>query len=90
MKEDSDSITLVVEKKGSQGQPGQSTDNRIRLQLEGDACNGFADMVSKDKQIYVSKDGGSSFSQLTGLDTNSTKESGNPPSPSRSASEVSF
>ena len=70
----SDSITLVVEKKGSQGQPGQSTDNRIRLQLEGDACNGFADMVSKDIQIYVSKDGGSSFSQLTGLDTNSTKE----------------
>ena len=64
-----DSITLVVEKKGSQGQPGQSTDNRIRLQLEGDACNSFADMVSK-----VSKDGGSSFSQLTGLDTNSTKE----------------
>ena len=69
-----DFITLVVEKKGSQGQPGQSTDNRIRLQLEGDACNGFADMVSKDIQIYVSKDGGSSFSQLTGLDTNSTKE----------------
>ena len=69
-----DSITLVVEKKGSQGQPGQSTDNRIRLQLEGDACNSFADMVSKDVQIYVSKDGGSSFSQLTGLDTNSTKE----------------
>lgn len=69
-----DSITLVVEKKGSQGQPGQSTDNRIRLQLEEDACNGFADMVSKDIQIYVSKDGGSSFSQLTGLDTNSTKE----------------
>ena len=69
-----DSITLVVEKKGSQGQPGQSTDNRIRLQLEGDACNNFADMVSKDIQIYVSKDGGSSFSQLTGLDTNSTKE----------------
>ena len=69
-----ESITLVVEKKGSQGQPGQSTDNRIRLQLEGDACNGFADMVSKDIQIYVSKDGGSSFSQLTGLDTNSTKE----------------
>lgn len=69
-----DSITLVVEKKGSQGQPGQSTDNRIRLQLEGDACNSFADMVSKDKLIYVSKDGGSSFSQLTGLDTNSTKE----------------
>ena len=69
-----DSNTLVVEKKGSQGQPGQSTDNRIRLQLEGDACNGFADMVSKDIQIYVSKDGGSSFSQLTGLDTNSTKE----------------
>lgn len=68
-----DSITLVVEKKGSQGQPGQSTDNRIRLQLEGDACNSFADMVSKDIQIYVSKDGGSSFSQLTGLDTNSTK-----------------
>lgn len=31
-------------------------------------------MVSKDIQIYVSKDGGSSFSQLTGLDTNSTKE----------------
>ena len=70
----SDSITLVVEKKGSQGQPGQSIDNRIRLQLEGDACNSFADMVSKDIQIYVSKDGGSSFSQLTGLDTNSTKE----------------
>ena len=69
-----DSITLVVEKKGSQGQPGQSTDNRIRLQLEGDACNGFADMVSKDIQIYVSKDGDSSFSQLPGLDTNSTKE----------------
>ena len=69
-----DSITLVVEKKGSQGQPGQSTDNRIRLQLEGDACNSFADMVSKDIQIYVSKDGGSRFSQLTGLDTNSTKE----------------
>lgn len=69
-----DSITLVVEKKGSQGQPGQSTDNRIRLQLEGDACTSFADMVSKDIQIYVSKDGGSSFSQLTGLDTNSTKE----------------
>lgn len=69
-----DSITLVVEKKGSQGQPGQSTDNRIRLQLEGDACNSFADMVSKDIQIYVSRDGGSSFSQLTGLDTNSTKE----------------
>lgn len=69
-----DSITLVVEKKGSQGQPGQSTDNRIRLQLEGDACNSFADIVSKDIQIYVSKDGGSSFSQLTGLDTNSTKE----------------
>ena len=69
-----DSITLVVEKKGSQGQPGQSTDNRIRLQLEGDACNSFADMVSKNIQIYVSKDGGSSFSQLTGLDTNSTKE----------------
>ena len=69
-----DSITLVVEKKGSQGQPGQSTDNRIRLQLEGGACNSFADMVSKDIQIYVSKDGGSSFSPLTGLDTNSTKE----------------
>ena len=69
-----DSITLLVEKKGSLGQPGQSTDNRIRLQLEGDACNSFADMVSKDIQIYVSKDGGSSFSQLTGLDTNSTKE----------------
>ena len=69
-----DSITLVVEKKGSQGQPGQSTDNRIRLQLDGDACTSFADMVSKDIQIYVSKDGGSSFSQLTGLDTNSTKE----------------
>ena len=68
------SITLVVEKKGSQGQPGQSTDNRIRLQLEGDACNSFVDMVSKDIQIYISKDGGSSFSQLTGLDTNSTKE----------------
>lgn len=31
-------------------------------------------MVSKDIQIYVSKDGGSSFSQLIGLDTNSTKE----------------
>ena len=70
----SDSITLVVEKKGSQGQPGQPTDNRIRLQLDGDACTSFADMVSKDIQIYVSKDGGSSFSQLTGLDTNSTKE----------------
>ena len=69
-----DSITLVVEKKGSQGQPGQSTDNRIRLQLEGDACNSFADMFSKNIQIYVSKDGGSRFSQLTGLDTNSTKE----------------
>ena len=69
-----DSITLVVEKKGSQGQPGQSTDNRIRLQLDGDACTSFADMVSKNIQIYVSKDGGSSFSQLTGLDTNSTKE----------------
>ena len=69
-----DSITLVVEKKGSQGQPGQSTDNRIRLQLEGDACNSFADMDSKNMKIYVSKDGGSSFSQLTGLDTNSTKE----------------
>ena len=69
-----DSITLVVEKKGSQGQPGQPTDNRIRLQLDGDACTSFADMVSKDIQIYVSKDGGSSFSQLTGLDTNSTKE----------------
>ena len=69
-----DSITQKKKKKGSQGQPGQSTDNRIRLQLEGDACNSFADMVSKDIQIYVSKDGGSSFSQLTGLDTNSTKE----------------
>lgn len=69
-----DSITLVIEKKDSQGQPGQPTDNRIRLQLDGDACNSFADMVSKDIQIYVSKDGGSSFSQLTGLDTNSTKE----------------
>lgn len=69
-----DSITLVVEKKGSQGQPGQSTDNRIRLQLEGDACNSFADMVSKNIQIYVSKDGGSSFSPLTDLNTNSTKE----------------
>ena len=69
-----DSITLVVEKKGSQGQPGQSTDNRIRLQLEGDACNSFADMVSKNIQIYVSKDGGSSFSPLTDLKTNSTKE----------------
>ena len=44
--------------------------------MEGDACNSFADMVSKDIQIYVSKDGGSSFSQLTGLDTNSTKEYG--------------
>ena len=42
--------------------------------MEGDACNSFADMVSKDIQIYVSKDGGSSFSQLTGLDTNSIKE----------------
>lgn len=42
--------------------------------MEGDACNSFADMVSKDIQINVSKDGGSSFSQLTGLDTNSTKE----------------
>ena len=69
-----DSITLVVEKKGSQGQPGQSTDNRIRLQLEGDACNSFADMVSKNIQIYVSRDNGSSFSELTGLDTNSTNE----------------
>ena len=69
-----DSITLVVEKKGSQGQPGQSPDNRIRLQLEGDACNSFADMDSKNMKIYVSKDGGSSFSPLTGLDTNSTKE----------------
>lgn len=69
-----DSITLVVEKKGSQGQQGQSTDNRIRLQLEGDACTSFADMVSKNIQIYVSKDGGSSFSQLPGLDTKSTKE----------------
>lgn len=69
-----DSITLVVEKKGSQGQPGQSTDNRIRLQLEGDACNSFADMDSKNMKIYVSKDGGSSFSPLTGLGTNSTKE----------------
>lgn len=69
-----DSITLVVEKKGSQGQPGQPTDNKIRLQLDGDACTSFADMVSKNIQIYVSKDGGSSFSQLPGLDTNSTKE----------------
>lgn len=69
-----DSITLVVEKKGSQGQPGQSTDNRIRLQLEGDVCNSFADMDSKNMKIYVSKDGGSSFSPLTGLGTNSTKE----------------
>ena len=69
-----DSITLVVEKKGSQGQPGQLPDNRIRLQLEGDACNSFADMDSKNMKIYVSKDGGSSFSPLTGLDTNSTKE----------------
>lgn len=69
-----DSITLVVEKKGSQGQPRQSTDNRIRLQLEGDACNSFADMDSKNMKIYVSKDGGSSFSPLTGLGTNSTKE----------------
>ena len=69
-----DSITLVVEKKGSQGQPGQATDNRIRLQLDGDACNSFADMVSKNIQIYVSRDGGSSFSELTGLETNSTKE----------------
>ncbi len=69
-----DSITLVVEKKGSQGQPGQSTDNRIRLQLEGDACTSFADMLSKSIKIYVSKDDGSSFSELTGLDTNSTKE----------------
>lgn len=69
-----DSITLVVEKKGSQGQPGQSTDNRIRLQLDGDACNSFADMVSKNIQIYVSRDNGSSFSELTGLDTNSTNE----------------
>lgn len=69
-----DSITLVVEKKGSQGQPGQPPDNRIRLQLEGDACNSFADMDSKNMKIYVSKDGGSSFSPLTGLDTNSTKE----------------
>lgn len=69
-----DSITLVVEKKGSQGQPGQSTDNRIRLQLEGDACNSFADMDSKNMKIYVSKDNGSSFSPLTGLGTNSTRE----------------
>ena len=69
-----DSITLVVEKKGSQGQPGQPTDNRIRLQLEGDACNSFADMDSKNMKIYVSKDNGSSFSPLTGLGTNSTKE----------------
>lgn len=69
-----DSITLVVEKKGSQGQPGQSTDNRIRLQLEGDACTSFADMLSKSIKIYVRKDDGSSFSELTGLDTNSTKE----------------
>ena len=69
-----DSITLVVEKKGTQGQPGQSTDTRIRLQLDGDACTSFADMVSKNIQIYVSKDGDSSFSQLPGLDTNSTKE----------------
>jgi len=69
-----DSITLVVEKKGSQGQPGQSTDNRIRLQLEGDVCNSFADMDSKNMKIYVSKDNGSSFSPLTGLGTNSTKE----------------
>ena len=68
------SITLVVEKKGSQGQPEQSTDNRIRLQLEGNACNSFADMVSKNIQIYVSRDDGSSFSELPGLDTNSTKE----------------
>ena len=69
-----DSITLVVEKKGSQGQPGQSTDNRIRLQLEGDACNSFADMDSKNMKIYVSKDNGNSFSPLTGLGTNSTRE----------------
>lgn len=69
-----DSITLVVEKKGSQGRPEQSTDNRIRLQLEGDACNSFADMDSKNMKIYVSKDGGSSFSLLTGLGTKSTKE----------------
>lgn len=69
-----DSITLVVEKKGSQGQPGQSTDNRIRLQLEGDVCNSFADMDSKNMKIYVSKDNGNSFSPLTGLGTNSTRE----------------
>lgn len=69
-----DSITLVVEKKGSQGQPGQSTDNRIRLQLDGDACNSFADMVSKNIQIYVSRDDGNSFSPLTDLNINSTKE----------------
>lgn len=69
-----DSITLIVEKKGSQGQPGQSTDNRIRLQLDGDACNSFADMVSKKIQIYVSRDGGSSFSPLTDLNINSTNE----------------
>lgn len=69
-----DSITLVIEKKDSQGQPGQPTDNKIRLQLDGDACTSFADMVSKNIQIYVSRDGGSSFSQLPGLDTNSTKE----------------
>ena len=42
--------------------------------MEGDACNSFADMDSKNMKIYVSKDGGSSFSPLTGLDTNSTKE----------------
>ncbi len=69
-----DSITLVVEKKGSQGQPGQSTDNRIHLQLDGDACNSFADMVSKNIQIYVSRDDGNSFSPLTDLNINSTKE----------------
>ena len=42
--------------------------------MDGDACTSFADMVSKNIQIYVSKDGDSSFSQLPGLDTNSTKE----------------
>lgn len=42
--------------------------------MEGDACNSFADMDSKNMKIYVSKDGGSSFSPLTGLGTNSTKE----------------
>ena len=42
--------------------------------MEGDACNSFADMDSKNMKIYVSKDNGSSFSPLTGLGTNSTRE----------------